>query len=83
MMKKPRIGDIVVETVHYKTLGDSQYTGIVYSTDPLFLFPYTGKKGGGGLLVTYGNNVTHTLIRQPLCTRIFNAIITRVRMAIV
>lgn len=42
---KVRRGDIVNIRKEYKTLGNSDYTGIVYTCNPTTLFPVTGHRG--------------------------------------
>lgn len=46
LKEQARLGDIVIETVHYKNIHDSEYRGFVFCKSPLFLYPHSGNTAG-------------------------------------
>ena len=72
-VEKIGCGDVIIIRQEYRTLGPSDYTGVVYSRSPLVLFPITGHGGNAVVLPDAKYRIVGT-VRVGLIGRIFNMI---------
>lgn len=76
---KPRRGDVIIHSTTYSTLGPSHWPGIVFSVEPLVIFPAIGSLGAR---MFPKKDETVTIVPQGIITRTFNIIASRIRMAL-
>jgi hypothetical protein len=78
---KVRRGDVVIQSVTYSSLGPSHWPGIVFSVEPLVLFPSKGS-ASEAKMPRRDSNTTLTVIPQGPLTRAFNIVAGKLRMAL-